>query len=399
MNYDGEVIIGTKLDTDGIKGGLDNLKKDLSNGGVSKRIGENDIGEKLVEGIKFGIKKNAYQATEAMNEALKELKLQKSVGIIDEEEYYNSLEKLRDRYFEKGSLGWWNYTAEIIGYETKLYDEQQRHFEKTVNEIEKRVEEFDRTVEKSFSNYERKMENLENKEEKFTQKLTGNSFLQKMSFKTGGDDRAVFSDGVWKRESADFVSYKLTDLKGDISTLTKYNALLGDLLKKENLPDDILNSLKSTDAESGINFMSALLNLSDEDYEKYISDYGRKSEISDKIAKTLYNKEAQEIKEEFLGELNEAFGNVNENFLKCGQDAASSFGKSFGDKIKEILNSVKATIESELESIECSFSVDVSNSNKGNTRIYNLYGSGETTAQKLQAARADAELEKMRGGY
>ena len=58
LNYDGEVIIGTKLDTDGIKDGLDNLKKDLSDGGVSKRIGENDIGEKLVEGIKFGIKKS-----------------------------------------------------------------------------------------------------------------------------------------------------------------------------------------------------------------------------------------------------------------------------------------------------------------------------------------------------
>ncbi len=399
MNYDGEVTIGTKLDTDGIKKDLEDLKKNLSDAKSSRRIGENDIGEKLVEGIKFGIKKNAYQATEAMEEALKELKLQRSVGIVDEEAYYDSLEKLRDEYFEKGSLGWWNYTAEIIEYETKLYNEQQKNFEKTVSQIERRVDEFDKAVEKSFSDYEKNMENLAKKEERFSQKLSGNSLLQKFTFKTSDDDRSVFADGGWKRQSADFVSYKLTDLKADIGMLSEYESLLGQILKKQNLPADFINSLKSTDAEGGINFMSALLGLSDEEYQKYIEDYSRRSEISQSIAKTLYNGEAQEIKEEFLGELNEAFGNVNENFLKCGQEAASSFGKSFGDRIKEILNSVKATIESELESIECSFSVDVSSANKGNTLIYNLYGSGETTAQKLQAARADAELENMRGGY
>ena len=39
MNYDGEVIIGTKLDTDGIENDIDNLKKDLADGKSSKRIG------------------------------------------------------------------------------------------------------------------------------------------------------------------------------------------------------------------------------------------------------------------------------------------------------------------------------------------------------------------------
>ena len=399
MNYDGEVVIGTKLDTSGIESDIDKLKKNLADGKASKRIGENDIGEKLVEGIAFGIKKNAYQATEAMDAAMKELKLKRSVGLIDEEEYYDEMERLRDRYFEKGSLGWWNYTAEIIEYETKVFNEQQKNLEKTFDEIEKRVAEFDNTVDKSFADYERKMENLEKKEEKFSKKLTGSEFVQKLTFSTGDDEKSVFEDGVWKRKSADEVAYRLNDFKGEVALLSTYNNLLDKLVKKENLPDDILDLLKSTDAEGGIGLMGAILNLSDEDYEKYISDFGARSEISGKIAKTLYNKEAQSIKEEFLTELNEAFGSVNENFIECGKNAATMFGTSFGAKIQEILNSIKATIESELESIECSFSVDVSSSNKGNTRVYNLYGSGETTAQKLQAARADAELEHLRGGY
>lgn len=399
MNYDGEVIIGTKLDTDGIENDIDKLKKDLADKKSSKRIGENDIGEKLVEGIAFGIKKNAYQATEAMDAAMKELKLKRSVGLVDEEEYYAEMENLRDKYFEKGSLGWWNYTAEIIGYETKVYNEQQKNLEKTFDAIEKRVEEFDRTLDKSVASYERKMESLANKEEKFSKKLTNGDFVQKLTFSTGDDAKSVFEDGVWKRKSADEVSYSLNDFKGEIALLSTYNSLLDKLTQKENLPDDILESLKGMDAQNGIGFMSALLNLSDEDYENYLGNISARSEISDKIAKTLYNREAQQIKEEFLGELNEAFGNVNENFLECGKTAATAFGNSFGAKIEEILNSIKATIESELESIECSFSVDVSSSDKGNTRIYNLYGSGETTAQKLQAARADAELENLRGGY
>ena len=68
------------------------------------------------------------------------------------------------------------------------------------------------------------------------------------------------------------------------------------------------------------------------------------------------------------------------------------------DGLKEIMENVKALIKTDLESFECSFSVN--GSEKGsNTLIYNLYGSGETAQQQLQAARMNSELEGLRGGY
>ncbi|UKI35799.1 MAG: hypothetical protein L6V93_17345 [Clostridiales bacterium] len=36
-----------------------------------------------------------------MDAAMKELKLKRSVGLVDEEEYYAEMERLRDKYFEK----------------------------------------------------------------------------------------------------------------------------------------------------------------------------------------------------------------------------------------------------------------------------------------------------------
>lgn len=398
MNYDGEIIIGTKIDTEGLENDLESLKKDFQGGKASKRIGENDIGQPLIEGIKFGINKNAYQATEAMKIALEELNLQKKLGILNDEEYYNELEVLRDNYFAKGTQGWWEYTAQIISYETKVYNEQLKKIDDIFDNIQEVGEQFDKSVEKSVSQYEKKFENLEKKEENFSSKLLNNDLLNTISISFGDKTPSKYVNGAWQKQSADIVSTQLKDLKSEITLLETYSTLLDSFSNKQNMPVGMSDILKSYSLQDGIDYMSAVLALSDEEYNSYIADFNKRDSLSDEIAKTLYNSEAQNIKKEFLEELEEAFENVDEDFLKCGLDAANSFGESFASKISEILENVKTSIQSELESIECSFSVETS-SKGSDTRIYNLYGSGETTAQKLQAARADAELEKLRGGY
>ncbi len=398
MNYDGEIIIGTKLDTEGIENDLENLKNDFQGGKASKRIGENDIGQPLIEGIKFGIDKNAYQAEEAMKNALEGLNLQKKMGIVTEEEYYTQLEALRDKYFSKGSLGWWNYTAQIISYETKVYNEQLKKIDDIFDKIDDAGNEFDKTVQKSFSQYENKMENLEKKEEKFSARLTGGDILKKVTFDLGTDGESKLIDGRWQKENSQLVVNQLKDLKSEITLLEKYSSLLEEFSNKENLPKGMFENLKGYDLTQGIDYMSAVLSLTKPQYDEYIADYNKHSSLSDGISKTIYNDEATAIKDEFLGELSKAFDEIDADFMQCGLDAANAFGESFSAKMGEILDNVKASIETQIKDIEASFVFD-SASKGSDTRIYNLYGSGETTAQKLQAARADAELEKLRGGY
>ncbi|UKI35798.1 MAG: hypothetical protein L6V93_17340 [Clostridiales bacterium] len=56
--------------------------------------------------------------------------------------------------------------------------------------------------------------------------------MQKLTFNTGDDAKSVFEDGVWKRKSADEVSYSLNDFKGEIALLSTYNSLFGQAYTK-----------------------------------------------------------------------------------------------------------------------------------------------------------------------
>lgn len=391
MSYDGEIVIGTRIDSDGLKQDLKNLENEFKGGKVSKRIGKDDIGEPLVEGIKVAINDSGFKVSEAVKRYFEEVEIQKKMGVISEEEYYKKLEELRDKYLAKGTKEWWKYTTAIVQYETKLYEEEQRQIEKIFDEL-------DKNVEKSVSSYERKMEALEDKKDEFSLKLSNDDLLTKISMNIDGKNMSEFSDGVWKRKSADIVTSSLKDLKAEIKVLEEYKNLLGEFSKKEDMPFEMAELLKSYSAKDGIDYMKTVLSMSDAEYKNYIADFKTKKELSDEISKTVYNDEAKKIKEDFLGELSKNFGELDDEFLKYGIDAASKFGESFTQKIGEIMENVKALIKTDLESFECSFSVN--GSEKGsNTLIYNLYGSGETAQQKLQAARMNSELEGLRGGY
>ena len=132
MNYDGEIVIGTEIDTSGAETGIDDLKSKLSEGKVFKRIGKDEMGNPLVEGIKVAINENAYEMTEQMEKAVTELDFQKKMNLISEQEYYEKLEDLRDNYLGKGSEQWWRYTAQIVQYEQSVVENQKKAIEKSI---------------------------------------------------------------------------------------------------------------------------------------------------------------------------------------------------------------------------------------------------------------------------
>ena len=200
MSYDGEIVIGTRIDSDGLKQDLKNLENEFKGGKVSKRIGKDDIGEPLVEGIKVAINDSGFKVSEAVKRYFEEVEIQKKMGVISEEEYYKKLEELRDKYLAKGTKEWWKYTTAIVQYETKLYEEEQRQIEKIFDEL-------DKNVEKSVSSYERKMEALEDKKDEFSLKLSNDDLLTKISMNIDGKNMSEFSDGVWKRKKRENISF------------------------------------------------------------------------------------------------------------------------------------------------------------------------------------------------
>lgn len=407
MNYDGEIVIGTAVDTSGIKAGVDDVGNLLSNGEVFKRIGKDDLGNALVEGISVAIKENAYEMVDKMEKAITELDYKKQMNLVSEEEYYRELETIRDEYLQKGSENWWKYTAEIVEYEQNVVEEQKKNIEKLTDLITKNIEDkfddvaqnADSIIKSSIADYERQMKSLENKKDTLSKKLASYGGLYGTAVFNTGEERSYIENGVWKKDTGALTLIDVTDLKNEISLLEKYRQALEGLSQNENITQDFFDSFTKLGLEDGIKVANSVLSLGTDDIKSYMELWSEKQKISDEISSSLYENEENQIAETLKEKLKEAFGTVDETFMSdSGLKWATSFGESFKNKISEMMEQVKGIISQKISDIE--YSISLEKESKGsNTLVYNLYGSGETVADQLKSARANSELERLRGGY
>lgn len=408
MNYDGEIVIGTKIDTTGLDKGLDETKKLLENGDVFKRIGKDSVGNPIVEGIKVAIKENVYEMEEEMEKAFSELNYKKQMNIVSEAEYYKELETLRDTYLEKGSASWWKYTAKIVEYENKIVENQKKNIEKLTNEISESIEDkfddvtknVDSMMKKSVSDYESKMKSIEKSKGKLSEKLSSYGGLYGTAkINTGEEEKTYLENGVWKRKEASYTLIDVGDLKDEIAYLERYENALLKIKDNKNITRDFFDSFKKLDVKDGVEVLESLINLDDKQLGEYMALWNEKNGISDKISDILYKSDEEDAKSELDLRLKEAFLEVDKTFLSDeGAKWAQSFGDAFKTKISEMMEQVKNVISQKISDIEYSISVE-KEKETSNTLVYNLYGSGETVSEKLKSARAMSELERLRGGY
>ena len=80
------------------------------------RVTRDQIGKPLVDGIAVGILDNGGEASEAMEQVIADLELQRDLGLVGDAEYYAQMERYRDEYLAKGTKEWWDYTKQILQY-------------------------------------------------------------------------------------------------------------------------------------------------------------------------------------------------------------------------------------------------------------------------------------------
>lgn len=407
MNYDGEIVIGTKIDTDGIEKGLDSVENLLKDGKVFKRIGKDEMGSALVDGISVAIKANTQEMSEDVVNAFSALELKKKMNIISEEEYYKELERLRDTYLEKGTTDWWNYTVKIVQYENEIVENQKKNIEKLTLEISKNIEDkfddvaknVDSVMKKSVSEYESKIKAINKDEEKLKEKLSSyGGIYATATIKTGDKEKSYLENGVWKRKSPDVTIVDVNDLKSEIKVLNEYENSLKSIYQNKNISKEFFDSFKNLGVEDGIKIAKSILSLDDNVLKEYMSLWNDKNITSEDVASFMYNEDRLIAKDDLKNKLKEVFGSVDETFLsEEGQKWASSFGDSFKEKISETMDKVKSIISEKISEIE--YSINLETEKSGGTFVYNLYGSGESVSEKLKSAKAFSELEKLRGGY
>lgn len=323
--------------------------------GSPSKLWRDEIGVWLARGIAVGIlkgKKDVVKATEEVSEEVLEAEqfyLDESARIAAEKEEKAYQEKLASaktaEELEKVKQERLNEIAEkeqeayLEGLKTaaekerKLYDKRKEEAEKLAEAIEESkqtiVDNFKDIVEDAIS----EVEALENLQKSISSKFKeiGNLTYQAYSF-NGGEEYYL----------------KLADVGSDNKRLRDYNELLDRLYNKRGtLPTEVANYLSEMGIEEGTKYVTALINASDEEFNKYISDLAEKTRLAEEISKKTTNTQIENLQNDLL----EQFSKTVPEFFDIGEDAAVSFGGGFMFYLSNMLGDFRKHIKEDFGSI------------------------------------------------
>lgn len=300
---------------------------------------------------------------------------QRKNGVISQKEYWEGLGKLRDQYFVEGSDEWLQYSDEII----KLQKD-------AVTEI------FTTIAEESEASYQE----IEQAQKALADKLKGfGGIFEQNTIKGAGEN------------GQDITFTSLHDFEKDNKALLAYEEALERLREKggsvlgEDFPA-FFRQFSEMSVEEGTAAVNALLNATDEDFNRSVSGWREYQRNSERFAENYYKGEYADLKEKMMSDLQEAFDDVPENFFDNGELAAEAFEDGFMDRIKTVFDNISNAINAEMANIAPQLSISgagggsvINNYNSATT--YHLASSNEPVHRQLQTIAAAETVNRLRG--
>lgn len=292
-----------------------------------KKIGE-EVGRYLGEGIAGGLSDSSKIATKAFNGFYERLKYQRDFDLISEEEYYERLEQLRDRYFAKGTDNWVKYTKQIYTYQEKLIQAEKKEIEGLYDGISDYATE--------------KLEGILKKQQKLADNLNGFGSLYNVN--------TVHMDGYTDQY------YSLHDLSWDIEALKRYNSDMNSLKERADrlsVPKEaseyLFSSIKEMDTEDALMFMSALKYENDDKFSEYANMAYEKYTLSQSISARQYEDEfssgVSDVYANMKNALLEAGYEIPDGFYVSGSISAQKFGEAFVSELDNQLVIIRGIID------------------------------------------------------
>lgn len=136
----------------------------------------------------------------------------------------------------------------------------------------------------------------------------------------------------------------LADLDEQKETLQNYYDMLQTVKERANVPKEFFSVIRDMGLEEGLEYANSLLELSDEDFAKYISEWERKQETAKRISKALYEDEATEL----ATSINDEFDSLKDDMFGIGKDSAGEFGDGFIQQLKFLVHDIKYMLQSAL---------------------------------------------------
>lgn len=325
---------------------------------------------------------------EQRDKELRDIDFSHQMGYMSDEEYYNKLAILRDKYFEKGSDDWQKYTLKINKYHLEMVEQQKQDIISLYDEISREAEKAINAAEKKY--------------EKLAGKLSGSTPLATKYTSTfvGQGAGMVLENGVW-RNHEDYIveEYRVADFKKETEKLERlYN--LFNAIKSKGVSNEFLSQFTNMSTDDMLGTANALLSMNDENFNNFYTSWQRFQNVADATAYKLTEPDREEIINEYgsLGDdlkqsLTDAFGTIPDTFYEYGMLSAEEFGKGFASRV----NTVSAYVSSGGSFVKSSSDGNTSGESGDTNNTYNFYGSDKTDGERLYDVMRFNEITKMRG--
>lgn len=182
--------------------------------------------------------------------------------------------------------------------------------------------------------YERRLGEIDSSRENMTSKLSdyGDLFTE--------------ADGV----------VELGDIRQQISDIELYGALL-DKLERRGTPQSLMDEITGMSIEDALAYAEALMGMSDEEYEEYITLWQEKQKAAQEVAERFYKDELDALNEEFVNRIPETLDGLKEEMVGVGENSAQGLADGFSNMYGTIRDSFVNTIRAALDDAKNSMGI------------------------------------------
>ncbi len=265
-------------------------------------------------------KTQAEKDLETYKDLKAELDHEMAMDLIDQETYYNQLQKLRDQYltdddnldeYRKVTEELYQYDQELAEAEQKLWEEQS---ETLLSEYESRLDSVSDAYSEQLDVIRSAMDDLEKEQEAMAERLANY-----------GDLFTVTDDQM-----------SLNGLQEQIDAIRTYGEVL-DQLRERGISDSLLGEVTSMDVDEAVAYGQQLLSMSEDQWAEYNDLWEEKQAEAKRIAEEFYRSELDTLQAEYDAKLAEALDVLKDTAFLSGQDTVQGLIDGMNSKEAELL--------------------------------------------------------------
>lgn len=148
---------------------------------------------------------------------------------------------------------------------------------------------------------------------------------------------------------------ELGDLEEEINAIERYGDAL-EQLKSRGVPEGLLDEVVNLNVDDAIAYTDQLLNMTDDQYEKYMQLWEQKQEAAEEVARKFYQDEMDAMTEEFIDKIPGELSDVKDEMRTIGVNSIQgmingikSMSGMLSDAARQVISDALSAMRSEAD--------------------------------------------------